>query len=412
MNFVESINSNVGGKALNGLFSQGGASGAMGAIKGGMKPPSVGSVVGMAADTLTNLLPEKTEYSGDKGHITQAMDGVYDTISDGLMSVPGVGMAAGAIMKAGKFVGAGVNALGGGTDGMTTADAILGSSFLNLTPLGMINGFGGKKADTITKDNEAFANSGTSYLGSNANVDNAVSKSGKKYGLVSGSARRKANQLIAEAGRQQGTIKDITEQAGMTREVMSNQGQLEANAANFESSGGYDIGSARAAKHGAKLDILKAKSIIQDVQNIKKAKEGIKFDFIPVIEYNYDFPESVPEFKEGGSIEVSDQPNLIPEGALHKNKHHMENDEDITKKGIPVVVEENDGKLSQQAEIERDEIIINKELTVKLEDLLKEYNKEETSKSRKDELSIEAGKILAVELMTNTNDRTGLMNAI
>jgi hypothetical protein len=35
---------------------------------------------------------------------------------------------------------------------MTTADAILGSSFMNLTPLGMINGFGGKRAHTIERD--------------------------------------------------------------------------------------------------------------------------------------------------------------------------------------------------------------------------------------------------------------------
>jgi hypothetical protein len=34
----------------------------------------------------------------------------------------------------------------------TTTDAILGSSFLSLTPFGLINGFGGSKTNTITKD--------------------------------------------------------------------------------------------------------------------------------------------------------------------------------------------------------------------------------------------------------------------
>nr|DAU17865.1 MAG TPA: hypothetical protein [Bacteriophage sp.] len=85
------------------------------------------------------------------------MDSVYDGISDAAMAFGPVGMLVGGIMKGGSLLGKGVNALGGGTDGMTSTDAILGSSFLSLTPLGLINGFGGKKADTITKDNEAFA---------------------------------------------------------------------------------------------------------------------------------------------------------------------------------------------------------------------------------------------------------------
>jgi hypothetical protein len=44
--------------------------------------------------------------------------------------------------------------------------------------------------------------------------------------------------------------------------------------------------------------------------------------------------------KEGGTF------NVIPDGALHKNKHNMEDAEGLTKKGIPVVTEE-EGKLVQ-----------------------------------------------------------------
>jgi hypothetical protein len=39
---------------------------------------------------------------------------------------------------------------------MTTADKILDSKFLKLTPMGLVNAIGAKKADTIYKDNEAF----------------------------------------------------------------------------------------------------------------------------------------------------------------------------------------------------------------------------------------------------------------
>jgi hypothetical protein len=138
------------------------------------------------------------------------MDSVYDGISDAAMSFGPVGMLAGGIMKGGALLGKGLNALGGGTDGMTNTDAILGSSFLSLTPLGLINGFGGKKADTITKDDEAFSQVGSSYTGSESSVNDALQKSGKKYGLFSSGARKRANQEIAEAKRQQNIISDIS----------------------------------------------------------------------------------------------------------------------------------------------------------------------------------------------------------
>lgn len=73
----------------------------------------------------------------------------------------------------------------------------------------------------------------------------------------------------------------------------------------------------------------------------------------------------LPEFKEGGKV------NVIPEGALHARLHHMENAENLTKKGIPVVAEKEGGELEQQAEIEREEIIFRLEVTKKLEELLK-----------------------------------------
>jgi len=52
-------------------------------------------------------------------------------------------------MQGAKLLGKGVGKIGGGTDGMTTFDAIMGTSGLNITPLALINGFGGKRADTL-----------------------------------------------------------------------------------------------------------------------------------------------------------------------------------------------------------------------------------------------------------------------
>lgn len=119
------------------------------------------------------------------------------------------------------------------------------------------------------------------------------------------------------------------------------------------------------------------------------------------------FPNGLPQeqliqedqasfMKEGGTF------NVIPDGALHKNKHNMEDAEGLTKKGIPVVTEE-EGKLVQQAEIEKNEIIFRLEVTKKLEELAKKGT---------DEAAIEAGKLLVKEILHNTEDNTGLIDEV
>ena len=108
-------------------------------------------------------------------------------------------------------------------------------------------------------------------------------------------------------------------------------------------------------------------------------------------------------FKQGGQM------NVIPEGALHARKNNMEGaGKDFTHKGIPVI--DDDGK--QQAEIEREEVIFNKEVTEKLENYYKQYNDDSKSQSEKDEIAIKAGKLLAKQLMENTEDRTGLIEKV
>ena len=101
--------------------------------------------------------------------------------------------------------------------------------------------------------------------------------------------------------------------------------------------------------------------------------------------YKEEFPD-IFQFAKGGAM------NVIPEGALHARKHNMDM-EGITKKGIPVITKEEGGEIVQHAEIERDEIIFTKEVTEKLEELYKKGT---------DEAAIEAGKILAREIMENT----------
>lgn len=122
-----------------------------------------------------------------------------------------------------------------------------------------------------------------------------------------------------------------------------------------------------------------------------------------------------PFYKDGGNITiqvtvVKDKPkeeeakNVIPAGALHANKHHMDNADSLTQKGIPVV----DDKGEQQAEIEKDEIILHLKLTNKLEELQEKYEK--ASKTEQDKLAIEAGKLLVEEILHNTIDNTNLID--
>lgn len=125
--------------------------------------------------------------------------------------------------------------------------------------------------------------------------------------------------------------------------------------------------------------------------------------------------------KNGGTIKDREievietnttQKSVIPEGALHKNKHHLDevgiDDSELTKKGIPVV--DNDG--DQQAEIELNEIIFTLEVTKELESRYKEFYQEGISEERKNELALEAGKLLWKEIIYNTDDRTGLIDTL
>jgi len=96
--------------------------------------------------------------------------------------------------------------------------------------------------------------------------------------------------------------------------------------------------------------------------------------------------------------------SVIPDGKLHSrvNSHG----DDVTKKGIPVVTYK-DGETIQHAEIEKEELILNIEITRELEKLWKEYKDSED-----DKLLISAGELLSKEILENTDDNVGLLNTV
>lgn len=483
------------------------------------------SLVGQGTDIISSLLPNPTEYNGTYGSLTQGLDTAYDQASNMVMNINPL---VGGIMKAGNVVNKGVKLIGGGTDGQTATDAILGSNFLGLTPVGLINGFFGKRSNTFYRDDDAIAEVGGSYQGSNSDFTTAANKSNKKYGLFSGGARRKANRLIADAQNQMNTISDI---ASTAERVKALDGMANYQRYQLRQNGGPQ--ATYVAARGTKIRIKKVCNKIH-----KKLKGGIiePKPFIPVInlsetiklqkggnvkpayeqwirtvpedriDKNYDLktaykvlpfkaleswrtatdqelkngqkhlksvnpnpdnngnlyflklgklednPELQGEFdwynsndatdfrkvyapaqfdntnnryfypkkyENGGAVSIkitviknleepkkedNSEKNVIPEGALHARKHNIENTESLTQKGIPVV----DDKGEQQAEIEKNEIILNLKLTNKLEELQKQY--EQANKTEQDKLAIEAGKLLVQEILYNTIDNTGLID--
>lgn len=227
------------------------------------------SLLGQASGGISSLLQDKQGYSGEYGSLQQAGDQAFDQASDTVMAINPV---VGGIMKAGGLVSDLLTTYGGmGTDSMTKKDAILGSKLLSLTPLGMINGFFGDTTDTISKDNEAFEIVGAAYGGTNSAVDNAVNKSGKKYGFFSRDEMTEANAEIAKAKVQQNRMADIASEAMNRLTLKEAMASINGLGTQYNMQGGYNQYTTRIGKHGMSLDLItKAKNIVKESRVLQK----------------------------------------------------------------------------------------------------------------------------------------------
>ena len=284
----------------------------------------------------------------------------------------------------------------------------------------------GSKTQDFAKDMATLETVGGSYGGSSALIEDAANKAGKKYGLFASGARRRANRLIDRARVQQYAMQGIADDA---RDLNSIRSYMDPYYLQYESdmSGGYDQRYMHVAKLGGTLTLNRG-TVLQN-SLLESFKKGGTIEFKADITGTevYDSWEPIIDFdeisllKEGGSIKQPEievietntvQKSVIPDGALHKNKHNLDkvgvDDKEMTKKGIPVV--DNNGE--QQAEIELNEIIFTLEVTKELEKRYKEYYDDDTKQSRKDELALEAGKLLWKEIIYNTDDRTGLIDTL
>ena len=413
-NFKSAFGDQIGanGKAFNSKLG-----GADGSITG------YDNAIGAAAGYVGGLLDKSAAHqrtSGKYGYVANTVDSVANTVG-------AVGNFNPIASGAGKLAMGAVNKFTGGTDGMTVQDSLLGSSAVQgaltgiaaatgpigwgvagayLLASGINSAFGSTTTDNMYKsfmDKDKMSEVADAY--SDMDLENeANSLYGKKYGLFSKSAYKKAEKKVKEAQMRMTNKIDIRDTAKLGQ---IRAGMVDANRLNYQMAinGGYK--PLAIGRRGLKIDperLAEAKRIAKCIKQKKlaftnvipaEAREAMR-DVTKVPN------DALPFFKEGGNIELfqnGGDVNVIPEGALHARKHHMENDEHITKKGIPVV----DVNGTQQAEIERNEIIFRKEVTNRLEELAKDGS---------DEAAIEAGKLLAQEIIENTDDRTGLIQEV
>ena len=344
--------------------------------------------------------------------LTQGITAGYKGIQNIASNFGPIGQAVSGIMGIASAAGDIMQSMGGGTDQQSTLDKWMDSPLLSWN-IGAINGFFGKNTDSFGIDSDVIEQVGSSYGGTVSDLSDAVEKANKKYGLFSSKSRKKTNDAIAKAKSAQNLMADIGDTAEDQRLAIQSMGEQAGLAYSMITSGGYDQKYTYAAKQGGILEWnpiieLEWEPQVELNWELPTFKKGGNIDIIEELEW-------IPELQKGGSlkdkdipeIEETNQKNVIPEGALHKNKHHMEHAEGLTKKGIPVI--DDDGE--QQAEIEHSEIIFTLEVTKKLEEFYEIFYSEESSNKEKEQAALDAGKLLAYQILENTEDKTGLIES-
>lgn len=309
-----------------------------------------------------------------------------DATTAGIRSAANKALLSGAAGPWGMLAGA-ANTIIDKTGGFTDASQGLGGGIDTLNSIASLAlpGAGWFTKKTIDyKVSDVLKQSGASYGGTLDKANKAAKNAGAK--LLFG--RSKANRRIAAAKLADLKVNDIMDENQLAMDASNNP--LIGLGTQLQLNGGYQQGGVRVGKSGLKMDRDFAKRVVKlskgKKSKVQKIQEEVR-------------AEEVAGFKNGGAV------NVIPDGALHKNRHHLEDVdekfEEVTTKGIPVITE-GDG-ITQHAEVEREEIIFNLDVTKQLEKLMEDGS---------DEAAIEAGKLLVHEILENTVDNTGLINKV
>lgn len=270
-----------------------------------LKSPQGLNLMSNEVSMLNNtFFSNKDSYDTKYGGWTQAGDQLTNQTINFVSSInPAVGLA----LKGANFLGNTLGELGGSTDGMTKADAILNTGMGNILTLG-INGFFGKRTQDFATDTETIEQVGGSYGGTVDLINDAWSKANKKYGLFSGKARRNANRLITDARNKQNIMADIAQDASDRQSIATNMSQLNNLRYNINQNGGLDFRYLRAAKKGDKIQRIK-KLQLHKVGGM--IKQSINVDTKEIENWS---PTITECFEESGTIKWQPTIELMQEG--------------------------------------------------------------------------------------------------
>lgn len=231
-----------------------------------------GSTISAGINIAGSLIKQPPGYSGKYGALQSGLDNTYNAISKSVRSIPVYGQTASFIMDTAGVLNKGIQRLGGGTDGMTKTDAILSSNFLGLTPLGLINGFGGKKANSYTRNQELDTASGAGFGGFQALQNTTQVGAGKKYGLFSSGARHKQNKLTEYTQGVKHSISGIVDTNTLNN--LASQTSSPYAVAQFQMDLNGGMQNLRAARRGMKFPIIKLPKFKQKFYDPFKATLG------------------------------------------------------------------------------------------------------------------------------------------
>lgn len=233
--------------------------------------------------------------------------------------------------------------------------------------------FGGKTNRAYKSDETAGLSS--AFGGSVADIDAAGDLSRKR--MLFG--RKKANAFINRQNQVNSMLTEIGQENNLRKSSTYGENLASQNFNRYQGSNPFAIS---VGKDGMKIPSLEEAKLI--LERIKANK---------IVEQPED---GIQQFAEGGKL------NVIAEGALHARKNNLvevnaDLASEVTHKGVPVVIFNEGGEINQTAEIEGGELILTKEVTDELEEL---YN------DGTEEAMIEAGKLLATQIIEFTDDKT------
>lgn len=230
-----------------------------------------GSTISAGINIAGSLIKQPPGYSGKYGALQSGLDNTYNAIAKGVKSIPKYGQTIGLIMDAAGVLNKGIQRLGGGTDGMTTADSILNSNLFGWN-IGLINGIGGKKANSYTRNQELDAASGAGFGGFQALQNTTQVGAGKKYGLFSSGARHKQDKLTEYTQGVKHSISGIVDTNTLNN--LASQTSSPYATAQFQMDLNGGMQNLRAARKGMKFPIIKLPKFKQKFYDPFKATLG------------------------------------------------------------------------------------------------------------------------------------------